>query len=116
MHLYSRNIYIHHPGELTAGDLVDVSITVMPSWAPVDHVGACADDESDEVDCDSSQCRGVVFFADEAQMSPYHVGQDDEVYARLRATDSQDDVDAENAAHAAAAAADYAARLAGVAQ
>jgi hypothetical protein len=107
---YSRRTYIHHSAEFEPGDLVDISTSLTPYWAAVDRIGACADDEDGEDRCDGD-CLGVVFFVDELD-APYHVGESDEVYARLTAEATQDDVDAENKAHAAAAAARYAERLA----
>jgi len=111
MNLYSRSVYIHYPGELKPGDLVDVAITEMSSRATVEHVGDCADDDADEPDC-VGECRGVVFLVDTDLVAQYHVGADDDLYARLLATDTQDDVDAETVAHVATAAADYATRVA----
>jgi len=100
---YSRRTYIHHHAELQPGDLVDVSVTLDPYWATVDHLGECADDEDGDERCDGD-CLGVIFFVDELD-APYHVLDSDEVYARLRAEATQEDVDAENDEHGAASAA-----------
>ena len=69
----------------------------------MDHLGTCADDEDGDDRCEGD-CLGVIFFVDDVD-EPYHVAESDEVYARLRAEAGQDVIDAENEAHAAAAAA-----------
>jgi hypothetical protein len=97
---YSRSIYIEHAADLQAGDLVDISTTFDPRWATVELVGICADDRAGNVDCDGN-CRAVIFFVRGEGVPPWHVGDSDEIYARLPADATQDDVDRENGAHCA---------------
>ena len=94
---YSRRTYIHHPCDLERGDLVDVSATLLPCWATVDRVGTCADDSAGDGECDDG-CDAVIFFVDPDDF-PWHVGDGDEIYARLAADATAADVDAENDAH-----------------
>src|SRR4051794_29367712 len=100
---YSRRTYIHHIAALEPGDLVDISVTATPYWSVVDHLGGCDEDENGDEVCDGD-CRGVVFHVDEGDVAGWHITKDEGgVYARLLADATQDDVDAENEAHAAAA-------------
>lgn len=97
---YSRPTYIHYASELQRGDLVDVSTTLTPYWATVERVGTCADDT--DADCDGA-CMAVLFFLDPDD-GTYHVGEADDLYARLTAQDTPADIDAVNDAHTAKAA------------
>jgi|SRR5688500_482700 hypothetical protein len=97
MKRYSRRIAIEYVGELQPGDLVDLSTNLHPYWATMASIGECADDINRDVECDG-ECRVVLFFAD-ADQPPWHVGDSDEVNARLPAVDGQHVVDAENETH-----------------
>jgi hypothetical protein len=100
---YSRRTYISHPTELEPGDLIDISVTALPYWSVVDHVGVCDDDEYAE-DCDGD-CRGVIFHVDEGETTAYHVPAGEHLFARFLAETDQAAIDAQNEAHTEAAAA-----------
>src|SRR3954471_21518709 len=101
---YSRRTYIHDIAQLEPGDLVDISVTATPYWSVVDHVGACDEDEAGDDVCDGD-CIAVIFHVDEGNIAGWHIARDERVPARLLADATQDDVDADNDAHAAAAVA-----------
>lgn len=102
---YSRRTYVHHIAELEPGDLIDISVTASPYWSVVDRIGECDDDEYADEKCDGD-CLGVLFHVDEGDVAGWHITRDEAgVYARFQAEASQDVIDAENEAHAAAAAA-----------
>ena len=101
---YSRRTYVREIADLRSGDLIDISVTANPYWSVVDHIGACDDDEYADEHCDGD-CIGVIFHVDEGDVAGWHITRAESVYARLAADVDQDAVDAENEAHAAAAAA-----------
>lgn len=105
--MYTRRVYVHFPSGLEPGDLLDISTALEPYWVTVDRVGTCAEDpDASDRECDGD-CLAVVFYTDPAEEDgswdgAYHVGEHDEVYARLQATATADDVNADNDAHSAA--------------
>ena len=109
MQHYSRRTRIHDAADLQTGDLIDISSTAMPSWARVEGIGHCTDDEdADDNNCPGDgSCDAVIFFADEDATAALHVTAFDLIYGRLLAEVTDTDIEAANDAHAAAAAARF---------
>lgn len=89
--LYTRSIRIDGQSifELQAGDQVDMSLDVDPTWCTVERTShSCADDDDQEHVSDEDYCEGtchfVVFFEADDYTRPLHVTENDEVYARIR--------------------------------
>src|SRR5690349_6115434 len=113
MPTYSRpqNVYVN---DLQVGDLLDISVTDMPCWAGVARVGTCDEDvdESGELnDCEyDGNCAAVVWIRDDENPDAEPWGahlSSSSVRVRFCADATAAGIDAENDAHAAAAAARY---------
>jgi hypothetical protein len=85
---FSRRIRIdQHYYELQAGDQVDMSLDLDPTWCTIAQTGSHDENGDNAEACDGS-CDAVLLFEDDDH-PPLHVTDSEEIYARFRAEEAE---------------------------